>query len=644
MELAAVFAGGKQMSKLLRQGREELEAVVHTTGGVMNTTIHTLGDEARSCIVEYEQSTGRLVKLMFSEARDSFEVIQGRVEETAQLILRKGHQEAYSFLQKGVASVQQILHVDVPLAARLVGLEVAQGVADGFQICAGRAPTQSLLGSVHRSLLNPDATPSQVMELINRQGHSVPSSEILSAYKRVLTFFAQSERSSEEAFLYQLWFYAAARLKLPAQLSWMQWALSPLFTPDAWKPLSDTLVTINDAALRLRALICVEKIPATFDEERRTVLLELAEIAYELRGQPALAQPEPPQEPRVTAEMKGRLMSSLKNGQVQDARMVVREMMEIDPESVIQAIQEDREITLSKFLAFYQACGNCDERKQVLRAFAKRIQPRVDRESTQEVMDLAGHWRNAFPSELLPFDFSNVTVASCNKSLEQEQFLRAADILLLYIALQDNTGSAVVNQLCFGGKKIQQTPEVFRLVYALKQRGAHGRLLECFNSPVVALLDSSNSNRQFCIACQNYVLDGRGCEWSGGPGWYVDSKICAEHEKTGSRLWRIKVHEEGKWFSFVTVQDRVLEGGRDAWNNGPSYYATTHPNPRDRTYPNMLWKLTPTQNGRFQIHCQYQNQRLNAEGRSWGYNKLRATTEKGGRGREEDKEFSFVFC
>ena len=641
-----VHTTGRETSKLIQQGKQDMQAVVHTAGKEMTATIKTAEDALKGLIVEFEQSAGNVVRLAIDEAGDKFEVVAGRLEQSAQVILRNSREEACLFLQEGVRGVQQILRMDVPLSARLVGLEAAQGLADGLSLFRGRVPTQSLLKSVHRRLFDPNTTPSQVLDLINRQGASVPPSEIFGAYQMVLHFYARSELSSEESFLYQLWFYAEAKLKLrEVPLSWRHWALSLVcFTPDSWRRLRDILVIINDAALRHRALTCVERIPATSDEGHKNVLLELAGIAYELRshGQPSVSALPQPELPQVTREMKERLVVSLKDGNVQDVCMAVREMMDIDPESVSQSIQEDCAIiTLSKFLAFYRVCSTGDEAKQVLRAFAKRTQSRLDRESTEEVMDLAGYWRKAFPSELLPFDISNVTVASCNMSLQQWQFFCAADTLLLYTILQDNTGRDVVNHLRFGGKSIHETPEVFQLVYALQQRGAQRRLLERFNSTVVALLDGSD--RQFCIACRNYVLDGKGCKWGDGPGWYVDSKICPEREKTHSKLWRIKIHDEGKWFSFVTIEDRHLEGGRQAWNDGASYYATTHPSSKVGSWSMMRWKLTPKHNGRFQMHCQHENQRLNAEGRSWGYNKLRATTEKGGRGSEEDKEFSFVF-
>ena len=63
----------------------------------------------------------------------------------------------------------------------------------------------------------------------------------------------------------------------------------------------------------------------------------------------------------------------------------------------------------------------------------------------------------------------------------------------------------------------------------------------------------------------------------------------------------------------MTVEHRVLEGGRDDWNGGPSYYATTHPNPHGYTWPKLQWKLTPKRNGRFQMNWKHENQRLNAE-------------------------------
>ena len=71
------------------------------------------------------------------------------------------------------------------------------------------------------------------------------------------------------------------------------------------------------------------------------------------------------------------------------------------------------------------------------------------------------------------FDFSNVTVASCNRSLEQGQFLRAADILLHCLAGQHGQRSCG-EPTSLWGKNIQQTPSEGFACVCLKQKGPTG--------------------------------------------------------------------------------------------------------------------------------------------------------------------------
>lgn len=648
LAFAGIFAGGSQLSKVVRQAGEEMQATVRVAGQEMRQTIRTAEDATHGIVFQVEQSAGNVVKLGINKASQEIQVVAGKLEQHAQVILQSASEKACFIMEKGERSAQKLMRMDLPIAARLVGAELVHGIGDALKMLLGGIPTETLMRSTYRMLCNPDATAAQVVEMINRHNSATAASEIFNAYKYMLDTYAKSALSTEEVFLFQIWFFAEAKAKLPPgtlPLTWTQYGYSKVGrAPDVWKPFRDSLVPLKHGALRERALACLDRVPATSEVGDRDVLLELTDIAYavwRLTPQAALPAALPEPGPEVTDEMKKKLVHSLKAGRAQDVLTAVKKMMDLDSKSVIQTIQADEMVTLSNFLKFYDAHGDSEGAKPLLRAFAEKLKSRADRESSQEVKDLATHWRNAFPAEWLPFDLSNATIDCCNKALGQQRFLQAADILLLHSALQDSAARSVVDQLKAGDRIIAHTPGVFQLVYALVQKRAGPRLLECFNSSVVAFLDGSNP--EFCICCKNYVLDGKGCEWSGGPGWFVDSKICEQHEKSGARRWRVQVHEKGSWFSFVTVEYRVLEGGRDDWSGGPSYYATTHPNPHGHTWPEMQWKLTPTRNGRFAMNCKYHNQRLNAEGRSWGYNKLRTTTEAGDRGAESDKEFFFEF-
>ena len=165
-------------------------------------------------------------------------------------------------------------------------------------------------------------------------------------------------------------------------------------TPDIWKPFRDSLVQLKHGALRERALACLDRVPTTSEVGDRDIVLELTDIAYAVWRhalQPALPAALPEPGPQITDEMKKKT-SAFITGRAQDVLTAVEEMMDLDSKSVIQTIQADEMVTLSKFLKFYGAYSNSEGAKPFLRVFAEKLKSRADRESSQEVMDFTTHW------------------------------------------------------------------------------------------------------------------------------------------------------------------------------------------------------------------------------------------------------------
>lgn len=266
LAFAGIFAGGSQLSKVVRQAGEEMQATVRVAGQEMRQTIRTAEDATHGVVFQVEQSAGNVVKLGINKASQEIQVVAGKLEQHAQVILQSASEKACFIMEKGERSAQKLMRMDLPIAARLVGAELVHGIGDALKMLLGGIPTETLMRSTYRMLCNPDATAAQVVEMINRQNSATAASEIFNAYKYMLDTYAKSALSTEEVFLFQIWFFAEAKAKLPPgtlPLTWTQYGYSKVGrAPDVWKPFRDSLVPLKHGALRERALACLDRVPA----------------------------------------------------------------------------------------------------------------------------------------------------------------------------------------------------------------------------------------------------------------------------------------------------------------------------------------------------------------------------------------------
>ena len=216
----AVLVGGvgKIFGSFLGDASRDM---INNAGDMVEASLVRAGQEILALIDHAASAAGRLVlrignesKITLQTAEDKITAVAENLSHHADLLLKKGGQEARLCLKGGVEGVQEVLLLTVPAAVRLAAADAVEAIGDGFTLARGGTPYSTLRKKLYRMLLDKESSPQKITDYLQARKNG-NQGELWQCYHMVFVFYNHRDMPAENAFLWQLWIVMEAKLHAP---------------------------------------------------------------------------------------------------------------------------------------------------------------------------------------------------------------------------------------------------------------------------------------------------------------------------------------------------------------------------------------------------------------------------------------------
>ena len=216
----AVLVGGvgKIFGSFLGDASRDM---INNAGDMVEASLVRAGQEILALIDHAASAAGRLVlrignesKITLQTAQDKITAVAENLSHHADLLLKKGGQEARLCLKGGVEGVQEVLLLTVPAAVRLAAADAVEAIGDGFTLARGGTPYSTLRKKLYRMLLDKESSPQKITDYLQARKNG-NQGELWQCYHMVFVFYNHRDMPAENAFLWQLWIVMEAKLHAP---------------------------------------------------------------------------------------------------------------------------------------------------------------------------------------------------------------------------------------------------------------------------------------------------------------------------------------------------------------------------------------------------------------------------------------------